>query len=142
MNEQLKQSARTFLNNRRVAGFGIILVAIVIFLFLKNTRPEQPGVEVKQKVWPIKTMSVKLESLSPVFTLYGTVESNSLVTAASPVSGVVETVPVNEGEEVTQGQLLVQLAAADIELPYQVAKADVKLHATVVDVNDCQGGCG
>jgi HlyD family secretion protein len=125
MNEQLKQSTRSFFNKRRLIGFGIILVAILIFIFLKSTRPEQPGVEVKQKVWPIKSMTVKLQDLSPVFTLYGTVESNSLVTAASPVAGVVEKVPVNEGDEVTQGQLLVQLATADIELPYQVAKADV-----------------
>ena len=125
MNEQLKQSTRAFLNKRRLVGFGIILLAVLVFVFLKNTRPVQPGVEVKQKVWPIKTMAVKLESLSPVFTLYGTIESNALVTAASPVAGVLESVPVHEGDEVTEGQLLVQLATADIELPYQVAKADV-----------------
>ncbi len=125
MNEQLKQSTRRFLDKQKLIGFGIILLAVLIFVFLKNTKPQQPGVEVKQKVWPIKTMSVKLESLSPVFTLYGTVESNSLVTAASPVAGVIESVPVNEGDEVTRDQLLVQLATADIELPYQAAKADV-----------------
>ena len=110
---------------KRLTGIIIIIAAIAIFMVLKFTRQEQPVAEIKQKVWPIETITVSLQSLSPVYTLYGTVESHSLVTASAPVSGVIDAVAVKQGDEFETGQLLAALAEADLDIPLQVARADV-----------------
>jgi len=110
---------------KRLTGIIIIIVAIALFVVLKLTRQEQPVAEIKQKVWPIETLTVSLQSLSPVYTLYGTVESHSLVTASAPVSGVMSSVPVKEGNEFGSGQLLAAISSADIDIPFEIARADV-----------------
>lgn len=103
----------------------ILLIAVLIFVYMKSTKPQQPPIVVKQKVWPVKVVSADIRTVYPRQTLYGTVESNQLVTASSPVSGVVGEVWVKTGDAIHQGQKLIALSEADIELPYQVAKADV-----------------
>jgi HlyD family secretion protein len=110
---------------RYAIGLGIIILAIVLFVFLKATKPVQPGVEIQQKVWPVNAITVSPSSVAPIQVLYGTIESSALVTASSPVSGVVESVWISEGETIFEGQKLIKLSDADIELPYELAKADV-----------------
>jgi len=110
---------------KRLTGIIIILAAIAIFFVLKLSRQEQPVAEIKQKVWPIETLTITLQRLSPVYTLYGTVESHSLVTASAPVSGVMAEVPVKEGDEFESGQLLAAISAADIDIPFEISRADV-----------------
>lgn len=123
-------------------GLVIIIVAMVLFVYFKSTKPEQPQVQVKEKVWPIYTITADVGAHSPMQTLYGTVESNQRVTAASPVAGVVASVWVREGDTLEPGSKLVALNEADIELPYQIAKADVadtdaqlKLQALAYEAN-------
>lgn len=104
----------------------IIAFAILVFGYMKSTKPKQPPVEIKQKVWPVKAMTIQLGQVVPTQSLFGTVQSNALVTASSPVVGVVDQVSVKDGDEVKKGEKLVALSDADIELPYQIAKADVE----------------
>ncbi|GKT12013.1 MAG: HlyD family secretion protein [Thiomicrorhabdus sp.] len=104
----------------------IIAMTIVIFVFFMKTKPEQPAVELTEKVWMVEAIEAKFERLSPVQVLYGKVESNALVQAASPVSGVVAKVWVKEGQSVKKGQSLLSLSRADLEIPLQKAKADVE----------------
>jgi len=103
----------------------ILGLFVAIFMMLVKTKPEQPALDVQQKSWPVKVVTVSTQTLSPVQSLFGKIESNEFVTAASPVNGVIDTVAVKEGDEVTAGQVLVALSPADIELPYQIAKSDV-----------------
>lgn len=105
--------------------FAIIGFAIVMFIFFKQTKPAQPPVQLKEKVWAVETIEAKFETLSPVQTLYGKVESNAMVFAAAPVSGVVDRVWVKEGQSVKKGQPLLNLSHADLEIPLQKAQADV-----------------
>jgi len=103
----------------------IILVGVVVFMYLTATKPTQTPVEVKEKVWLVKSMPVVFENLSPVQRLYGQVESFSLVQAAAPVVGVVDKVWVKEGQSIKAGEPLVSMSAADLDIPLQQAKADV-----------------
>jgi len=103
----------------------IVFAAMVVFFYLANTKPVQPPVEVKEKVWLVDSMEAQFERLSPVQTLYGKVESHSMVHAAAPVSGVIARVWVKEGQTVKKGESLVSLSLADLEIPLQQAKADV-----------------
>lgn len=103
----------------------IVLVAVILFVFLKNSKPQQPPVQMSEKVWMVETIPALFESLSPVQTLYGKVESFSLVESAAPISGMIETVWVKEGQAVRQGDALINMSALDLEIPLQQARADV-----------------
>jgi multidrug efflux pump subunit AcrA (membrane-fusion protein) len=103
----------------------IVLIAVVLFVYFAKTKPVQPPVQVQEKVWMVETIPAIFESLSPVQTLYGQVESFSMVSAAAPVSGVIERVWVKEGQSVQAGDALINMSASDLEVPLQQAKADV-----------------
>lgn len=103
----------------------IVVVAVAIFVFLKSSKTEQPPVQIKEKVWMVKTMPALFESLSPIQTLYGKVESFSMVDAAAPISGVIESVWVKEGQSVKEGDALMNMNLSDLEIPLHQAKADV-----------------
>lgn len=123
MNEQTASHSKL---KQVIIALGIIVLAVVVFVYFKQSKPEQPAVEVKQKVWPIHVIQVSVGKMSPVQTLYGTVESFELVTASAPVAGIVDEMLVKEGDEVVKGQKLAALSQADIELPLRIAKADVE----------------
>lgn len=103
----------------------IIGLAIGLFMYMKKTKPQQPPVEIKEKIWMVHSQSIQLENLPAVQTLYGVVESNSMVKAAAPIAAVVDKVAVLPGDEVKKGQLLVALSELDVTLPLEQAKADV-----------------
>ncbi len=102
----------------------IIVLAIGVFIYMKSTKPQQQKVAVTEKVWMVEAMPAKFETLAPVQTLYGTVESNALVSAAAPVNGVIEQVWVKEGQDVAKGEPLVAIEKADLEIPLAQARAE------------------
>jgi len=102
----------------------IVALSIVVFVYMKSTKPVQKPVEIKEKVWMVDTLTAKFESLAPVQTLYGKVESYSMVSASAPVSGVIEQVFVKEGQAVKKGEKLVFLSDSDLQIPLAQAKAD------------------
>ncbi|MDX1351720.1 MAG: biotin/lipoyl-binding protein [Thiomicrorhabdus sp.] len=102
----------------------IVAMSIVVFVYMKATKPEQKPVEIKEKVWMVETLSAKFENLAPVQTLYGKVESQSMVSASAPVNAVVDKVFVREGQTVKKGDKLVYLNEADLQIPLAQAKAD------------------
>lgn len=110
---------------KRLVPLLIIGLAIAAFIYMKNSKPEQPPVQVKEKVWSVDSLPLQLQDISAVQTLYGEVESNALVQAAAPISAVVEKVMVLPGDEIQKGQLLVALSKQDVMLILQQAKADV-----------------
>ena len=116
-----------FKNRLKAAIVPLLILAgvIGIFIFLKATKPTQPPVQIQQKVWPVQAMGVEKQTLSRVQTLYGKVESFRMVEVAAPVTGIVSDLPVKAGDDFQKGMKLVALADSDLELPYQIAKADV-----------------
>ncbi len=124
---------------------GILLFAIGMFAYLKATKPHQPPVEVKEKVWPVEVQTVHLKAWQPVAPLYGKVEAPQLVKVVAPISGVVAQLPVREGQLVEKGQLLVALSEADRSLPVQKAQAQLsqaqaqlKLQQLATEANKAQ----
>lgn len=109
---------------KRFLPLAILGSAIVVFLYMKNTKPEQPPVEVKEKVWMVHSQPIILETLPAVQTLYGVIESNAMVDAAAPVSSVVSKVKVLPGDEIQKGQILLELSEEDLALPVAQANAD------------------
>lgn len=102
----------------------IIALAVAGFAYMKATKPEQPPVEVKEKVWKIEYVKANFDTLAPMQRLYGQVESNATVSMSAPIAGVVGTIAVKEGQVVKKGEPIVALTEADLQIPLQKAQAD------------------
>jgi len=96
-----------------------------VFAYLKMTRAEQPTTQVQERVWRVAVREVWPETLAPTLTLYGRVESPNVLKAAAPAEAVVQQVLVKEGEQIRQGQLLVQLDQRDFLPRLDQSKAEV-----------------
>ncbi|MBN2647840.1 MAG: biotin/lipoyl-binding protein [Thiotrichales bacterium] len=127
---------------KRILPLVILGMAIAAFVVLKNSKLQQPPVEIKEKVWMVNTQTVQLAQLAASQTLYGQVESNAMVQAAAPIAAVVAQVAVKPGDEVKAGQTLIALAAEDMTIPVVQARADaadakaqLKLQALNVQAN-------
>lgn len=103
----------------------IVVVALAAFLYMKSTKPEQPPVEVKEKVWLVETLPARFAPQAPIQRLYGEVVSSARVVAAAPIAAVVSEVRVKEGQSFQAGDLLLRLSAEDLLIPLQQAKAEV-----------------
>lgn len=110
---------------KRIVPLLILGLAIFVFMYMKNTKPEQPPVEVQEKVWLVEAEPIVLESLPAVQRLYGVVESNAMVKAAAPIAAVVDKVNVLPGDAIRKGQVLLALSEADLALPVAQAQADL-----------------
>lgn len=102
----------------------IVAAAIVVFMYMTSTKPEQEAVAVQEKVWMVEYIESQYQSLSPIQRLYGQVESATPISMSAPISGVIGEVAVKEGQEVKKGDPIVSLTAQDLEIPLQQAKAD------------------
>ena len=72
----------------------IIAAAIVVFMFMKSTKPQQAAIPVQEKVWVVEYLEAQYQSLAPVQRLYGQVESARPISMSAPISGVVGNVSV------------------------------------------------
>jgi multidrug efflux pump subunit AcrA (membrane-fusion protein) len=99
---------------------------ILVFVALKITRAQQPPAEIKERIWRVDVQQVTPATLSPVLTLYGKVESPSVLKAAAPGEAIVEQVLVKEGDSVSEGQLLLQLDDRDFLPRLDQARAEVE----------------
>jgi len=98
---------------------------IGVFAYLTMTRAEQPTTQVQERVWRVAVMEAQPETLAPTLMLYGRVESPNVLKAAAPAEAVVQQVLVKEGEQVRQGQLLLQLDQRDFLPRLDQSKAEV-----------------
>ena len=93
----------------------IIIVAIVVFLFLRSTRPEAPPVDEDQRRWPIAVIDVEATQLNPSIRLFGQINTEALTSLRARSAGDVKQVLVQSGQGVKQGQLVVRLDALDAQ---------------------------
>jgi RND family efflux transporter MFP subunit len=103
----------------------IIIIGIVIFGLLKITRPAAIPVTHTERNWQIETLIAKPQSISPSLTLYGHIESPSLVQATAPKKGWVTLLNVREGDAIKKGQLLLTLDERDFKPHLIQAEAGV-----------------
>ena len=104
----------------------IFILAIVFFKMMIATKDQSPAIEINEHVWRVKQHIVDKQSLSPVITLYGRVETSALLNAAAPAPSQVAKVLVKEGEHIDKGQLMLSLDKADFEPLVMQAQAKVK----------------
>jgi multidrug efflux pump subunit AcrA (membrane-fusion protein) len=101
------------------------LIGVAVFVVLKVTHPQPTPTEVQERVWQVEVQAVEPTTLSSTLTLYGQVETPSLLSAAAPGDAVVEQVYVKEGQLVQTGQLLIELDDRDFLPQLDQASAEV-----------------
>lgn len=103
----------------------IIVVGLVVFQLLRMTSPESESVDQTERAWPVQVMAAAPALLRPALPVYGEVTAPDLMTLTASVSGQVAERPVGEGQAVSEGDLLVAMAAADVQPQLEQARAEV-----------------
>ena len=91
---------------------------------LMATAPEHDASEVEEKAWPVTTMELQTQTLSPELRLFGRVETPRHAKLTAAVTATVNAINVSEGDLVEKGQILLVLDDADEDLRYQQRAAD------------------
>lgn len=107
--------------------FPLLMIALGIagFLLLKATRPEPAEVSATERSWLVQVQEIRPAKATPVLPLYGEVVAPDLQTITATLAGRIDRLPVREGQQVREGDLLVALDAADIEPVLAQARAQV-----------------
>ncbi len=109
-----------------LGSVGILLLAAGIFALLVATRPETHVVEVKERAWPVAAMEIRPGRWPRTLTLYGRVDALSRTSVTAALAAEVTSVPVEEGEAVREGRLLVVLDDRDYRLDLAQREAELE----------------
>ncbi len=93
----------------------IIICAIAFFKLMLASKEDAPAIKINEHVWRVEQKVIEKQTLSPIMTLYGKIETSDLLNAAAPASSRVEKILVKEGQTIEKGQLMVVLDQADFE---------------------------
>jgi multidrug efflux pump subunit AcrA (membrane-fusion protein) len=99
----------TDIRRRPLFNFGIALVLLFLVL-LANSILTKPAAEVK-KVNTAKQVKVYSIGVAPKVTLQGKVDKTNVIKILAQAPGVVSSVDVTEGDDVSKGQTLVNLSS-------------------------------
>ncbi|MGC8119840.1 efflux RND transporter periplasmic adaptor subunit [Marinobacter sp. VGCF2001] len=111
--------------SRKLFPLLIIALGIAGFMLLKATRPEPAEVTATERSWRVQVQEIRPETATPVLSLYGEVVAPDLQTITATLAGRIDRLPVREGQQVNQGDVLVALDPADIEPVIAQARAQV-----------------
>jgi len=111
---------------KRLVPILIVAVGIAIFILLRLTADEPAAVGSTERSWRVATEVIQPDAFAPRLTLYGELESPRRFTVVAPMAGRVAALPAQDGEEVKQGDLLMQLDEADIQPMVAQASADLE----------------
>ena len=111
--------------SRKLLPLLMIALGIAGFLLLKATRPEPAEVSATERSWLVQVQEINPTQATPVLPLYGEVVAPDLQTITATLAGRIDRLPVREGKQVSEGDLLVALDSADIEPVLAQARAQV-----------------
>lgn len=103
----------------------ILAVGFGAFRMLVATKPEKASPTVQERVWRVEVTPVELLTASPQLELYGRVETPDLLRATASASAWVTEVLVQDGDFVTEGELLLRLDERDFEPRINQVKAEI-----------------
>ncbi|GAB5478211.1 MAG: hypothetical protein Marn2KO_16780 [Marinobacter nauticus] len=111
--------------SRKLLPLLMIALGIAGFLLLKATRPEPAEVSATERSWLVQVQEINPTQATPVLPLYGEVVAPDLQTITATLAGRIDRLPVREGTQVSEGDLLIALDSADIEPVLAQARAQV-----------------
>lgn len=111
--------------SRKLLPLLMIALGIAGFLLLKATRPEPAEVSATERSWLVQVQEINPTQATPVLPLYGELVAPDLQTITATLAGRIDRLPVREGKQVSEGDLLIALDSADIEPVLAQARAQV-----------------
>lgn len=104
----------------------IIVVGVVLLQTLNSFATEAPVAEKREPVVAVAVQIARITSHRPVISVIGTIEAKDEASMTSPLETEVRTVPVEVGDHVTAGQILVELDLREtgFQLEMQLATLD------------------
>ncbi|PHS69050.1 MAG: efflux transporter periplasmic adaptor subunit [Methylophaga sp.] len=110
---------------RILLPIAILMIAMAVFIALKQSKPEKVTIQKPEKSWLVNTLAVVIQNISPEIILYGRVETpRQAMLQSAMVADIVEA-SVLEGTEVSVGQVLVKLDDTDLLLILDQRQADI-----------------
>jgi len=101
---------------RVLLPISIVIIGIVVFITLKQTKPEKRVRQQPEKIWRVNTLIADFQTISPQIRLYGRVETPRNSYLKSALVADVTSTSVLEGNTVKRGQVLVELDNTDATL--------------------------
>ena len=108
-----------------VAGLAIFGVGVGGFIQLTQSKPKAEIRETIPSAWRVSTQYARLQTVSPVFNGFGSVQNPDTQTLKARVLTDVMGLYAREGTRVDAGQLLMELDATDAEIKLSQAKANL-----------------
>ena len=106
-----------------VIGLAIFSSGIGGFISLTKSKPTAAVREAPAAVWRVSTEAIKLETVSPVFNGFGTIENPDTQTLKARIATDITSLRVREGARVRANDVLMELDAVDAEIKLSQAKA-------------------
>lgn len=103
----------------------ILAIALAGFVALKASRPEAPAASPQERAWQIESMTIEPQRLHASLTLHGEVTNPDSLSVNAPLGARVERVPVDDGQSVRSGDLLVALDERDFMPNLMRARANL-----------------
>jgi len=115
----------------------VLAIGFAGFMALKLTRPEPPLVVAQERSWRVDILTVTLGQHRPELALYGQLTAPDMATLAAPVAAQVASRPVEDGQRVAVGEVLVALAEADtapllVQAQAEVADLEAQLRSEAI----------
>lgn len=105
----------------------VVALAIVIFSTLISTRPQAPTQDRPSQAVLVDTQRIDFADLSPTLTLYGRLEAPQMANLRAAVTADVLEVHVFDGQQVEQGDVLIELDPQEAQLALDQAAAELAL---------------
>ena len=106
------------LNRSKMLPFIIVIFTLLLLILFKTIQPEPPVKIQAETIWTVQAQELTNGAKSPQLELYGRVESPYTATITSIINADVKSLDVNEGQLVTNGQLLIMLDDTDVKLAF------------------------
>ncbi|MFU8816011.1 MAG: HlyD family secretion protein [Pseudomonadales bacterium] len=114
---------------RAVAAAAMLAGATLVSASIVATGPTPEAPLRTERSWPVSVIEVEPQPHSPTFTAYGRMESHRIAKLRTDLVAEVAAVHVREGDWVAAGEVLVELADAEVALLLAERQAELALHA-------------
>ncbi len=104
----------------------ILGLCIIIFLFLKSTRPDAQVATDAEAVYTVRATHVTPSQLKPSLHLYGTVVAPGRARLTAAIAADVEAVHVLAGDTASAGSVLIELDPTEAEIALTQARAGLQ----------------
>ena len=106
-------------------GFAIFGAGIGGFFSLIQSKPTADVRDIPAAVWRVSTQTIELQTVSPVFNGFGSVQNPDTQTLKARIATDVAALYVREGARTEASSVLIELDATDAEIKLSQAKANL-----------------